>query len=51
MDADGENLQVLIDGVGRQSTADFYLDEKAGVLLVPDTAHGTVIVLPTQPTP
>jgi len=48
MDQDGENLQVLIDHVGRQSTADFYLDEKAKQLLVPDTLHGTVIVLPTE---
>jgi sugar lactone lactonase YvrE len=48
LDSEGERVQVLLEGVGRQSTADFYLDEEGGRLLVPDTAHGTVIVLPTR---
>jgi sugar lactone lactonase YvrE len=47
MDADGENPQVLVQDVGRQSTADFYLDEPARRLLVPDTLHGAVIVVAT----
>ena len=48
MDRDGENPVVLLKDVGRSSTADFYLDEAANRLLVPDTAHGTVIVVPTK---
>lgn len=48
MDSEGEDITPLIEGVGRQSTADFYLDEGAGLLLVADTLHGTVIVLPTD---
>lgn len=46
MDRDGENPRTLLSGVGRGSTADFYLDERGKRLLVPDTLHGTVIVLP-----
>jgi sugar lactone lactonase YvrE len=48
LDATGESVKVLLEGVGRQSTADFYLDDRNDQLLVPDTAHGTVIVLPTE---
>ena len=48
LDSEGETVKVLLDGVGRQSTADFYLDDKKNLLLVPDTAHGLVIVLPTE---
>jgi hypothetical protein len=48
MDKKGENITNMISGVGRQSTADMYLDEAMGLLLVADTAHGTVIVLPTN---
>jgi gluconolactonase len=47
MDADGENPRVLLQDAGRSSTADFYLDERGNRLLVPDTLHGTVIVVPT----
>jgi hypothetical protein len=47
MDEEGENITPLIENVGRQSTADFYLDEPGHRLLVPDTLHGVVIVLPT----
>jgi sugar lactone lactonase YvrE len=46
MDKDGEHPQVLIQDVGRQTTADFFLDERARRLLVADTLHGTVIVVP-----
>jgi sugar lactone lactonase YvrE len=45
---DGEQVTTLIDGVGRQSTADLALDEEAGLLYVPDTLHATIIVLPTE---
>jgi sugar lactone lactonase YvrE len=45
---DGEQVKTLIDGVGRQSTADLALDEAAGLLYVPDTAHAAIIVLPTD---
>ncbi|WP_285751584.1 SMP-30/gluconolactonase/LRE family protein [Lentzea sp. NBRC 105346] len=48
MDRDGEKPVVLLKDVGRSSTADFYLDEAGNRLLVPDTAHGTVIVVPTK---
>jgi sugar lactone lactonase YvrE len=48
LDAAGERVNVLLEGVGRQSTADFYLDDPGDRLLVPDTLHGTVIVLPTE---
>jgi sugar lactone lactonase YvrE len=46
MDADGENPQLLLEGVGRSSTADLHVDDRGGRLFVPDTLHGTVIVLP-----
>ncbi|MFI6102302.1 SMP-30/gluconolactonase/LRE family protein [Lentzea sp. NPDC051213] len=46
IDRDGENPRTLLSGVGSRSTADFYLDERGKRLLVPDTLHGTVIVLP-----
>jgi sugar lactone lactonase YvrE len=45
---DGEEVKVLIKDVGHQSTADLTLDEDAGLLYVPDTLHGTIIVLPTE---
>lgn len=45
MDADGENPRALLSGVGRSSTADFYLDERGKRLLVPDTLHGTVHIV------
>ena len=48
MDKNGENLQVLLDGMGFQSTADFYLDERAHQLLLANTQAGTVIVLGTE---
>jgi sugar lactone lactonase YvrE len=46
VDADGENPQILLQGVGRSSTADLCLDEQKKRLLVPDTLHNAVIVLP-----
>lgn len=46
MDAQGESIQSLIEAVGFQSTADLYLDETHDIVLVPDTLHSTVIVLP-----
>ena len=46
MDRDGENPAILLQGVGRSSTADLMLDERGRRLLVPDTLHGAVIVLP-----
>ena len=49
MDASGENLTVLVDHVGFQTTADFALDEAAGKLYVPNTALGTIMVLTTTP--
>ena len=48
MDAEGENLTVLVDHVGFQTTADFYLDEAAGKLYVPNTPAGSIMVLPMQ---
>jgi sugar lactone lactonase YvrE len=48
MDKNGENLQLLLDGMGFQSTADFYLDEGAHQLLLANTQAGTVIVLGTE---
>jgi sugar lactone lactonase YvrE len=44
----GENMKVLIDHVGFQTTADFYLDEPAKKLYVPNTAAGTIMVVPTE---
>ena len=46
VDRDGENPQVLLQGVGFQTTADFYLDEKGKRILQPDTLHGTIIIVP-----
>jgi sugar lactone lactonase YvrE len=46
MDRDGENPVILLQDVGRSSTADLALDEKGKRLLVPDTLHGTIIVIP-----
>jgi sugar lactone lactonase YvrE len=50
MGADGENAQLLFDlaANGRQSLADLALDEEAQKLYVPDTAHATIVVLPTR---
>ena len=46
VDPDGENPQILLQGMGRSSTADLYLDERNKRLLVADTLHNSVIVLP-----
>ena len=46
LDADGENPKLLLKDVGFQTTADFYLDEPGKRLYVPNTAAGTVIVVP-----
>jgi sugar lactone lactonase YvrE len=46
VDRDGENPRVLLEGVGFQTTADFYLDEKGKRILQPDTLHGTIIIVP-----
>jgi hypothetical protein len=48
MDADGGNLRVLLSGMGPKSTADFYLDEKAGQLIQPSTAAGTLTFITTD---
>lgn len=40
MDSEGNNVTVLIEGL--QSGADFYLNEEAGMILVPDMLAGTV---------
>jgi hypothetical protein len=48
MDANGENQRALISGVGFQTTADFYLDEPAHRLYVPNTATGAVMVISTD---
>jgi sugar lactone lactonase YvrE len=48
MDEDGENLKFLIDHVGFQTTADFYLDEAAHKLYVPNTPAGAIIILSTD---
>jgi sugar lactone lactonase YvrE len=48
IDENGENMKVLIDHVGFQTTADFYLDEKAKKLYVPNTPAGTVMILSTE---
>jgi gluconolactonase len=51
MDRNGENAQKLFDvavdqGIsGRQTLADFALDEEAGMLYVPDTANSKILVL------
>jgi sugar lactone lactonase YvrE len=46
IDRDGEHPQLLLSGVGTSSTADLFLDEQTHRVMVPDTLHGTVIVLP-----
>lgn len=43
LDRQGQHPQVVIEGL--QSAADFYLDEAAGQLLVPDMKAGTVTVV------
>src|SRR6185295_1483772 len=43
MDANGENLRRLISGIGFQTTADFFLDEKAKRLYVPNTVTGSIL--------
>jgi hypothetical protein len=54
MDRNGENVEKLLDvatdlnTVARQTAADLTLDEAAGLLYVPDTLHGTIIVLKTK---
>jgi sugar lactone lactonase YvrE len=48
MDENGENLKQLIGGIGFQTTADFYLDEPAKRLYVPNTATGSVLVVATE---
>jgi sugar lactone lactonase YvrE len=48
MDANGENQVALISGLGFQTTADFYLDEPAQKLYVPNTPAGTVLIVSTQ---
>ena len=44
MNKDGSGAEVLIEGL--QSAADFYLDEKAHQIWLPDMLAGTVTVLP-----
>jgi sugar lactone lactonase YvrE len=48
MDAEGRNVQVLLTGLGPKTTADFFLDEKAGQLIQPSTAGGTLTFLTTR---
>jgi sugar lactone lactonase YvrE len=48
MGGDGEGLKVLVDHVGFQTTADFYLDEAAKKLYVPNTVTGSVMIVPTE---
>jgi sugar lactone lactonase YvrE len=48
MDENGENMRQLVSGLGFQTTADFYLDESAKRLYVPNTATGTVLVVSTE---
>ena len=44
LDADGTNAQIVVEGL--QSAADFFLDEDAGVLVVPDMKAGTLTFAP-----
>jgi hypothetical protein len=46
LDKNGYNSQVLIEGM--QSSADFYLDEKGGRLMIPDMLAGTITILPLK---
>ena len=39
---------MLVDHVGFQTTADFYLDEAASKLYVPNTPAGTVLIVSTK---
>jgi hypothetical protein len=54
MDANGENVTKLLDlatdraTVARQTLADLALDEEAGLLYVPDTLHGQILVVKTK---
>jgi sugar lactone lactonase YvrE len=48
MDANGENMRQLISGIGFQTTADFYLDEPAKLLYVPNTVTGSILVVATE---
>lgn len=44
LDPDGKNPKVLVEGL--QSAADFYLDEPANQLILPDMKAGTLIFVP-----
>ncbi|NWF86183.1 MAG: SMP-30/gluconolactonase/LRE family protein [Bryobacteraceae bacterium] len=46
LDEQGQNPEVLIEGL--QSAADFYLDEPARLLLVPDMKAGLVVWVPLE---
>jgi sugar lactone lactonase YvrE len=53
MDADGENVKKLHDVadeglIARQSLADLALDERAGLLYVPDSKQSRIVVLKTE---
>ena len=54
MDAAGNNVKKLLDLdtdlhlVARQTLADLTLDEAAHKLYVPDTLHGTLVVVATE---
>ena len=47
IEKNGGTPTVLLEGL--QSAADFYLDEAAGQLLVPDMKAGTLTLLPLKP--
>jgi hypothetical protein len=46
LDPRGQNASLLIEDL--QSAADFYLDESARLLLVPDMKAGTIVYVPVQ---
>lgn len=46
LDKNGRNPGILLQGL--QSAADFFLDETAGQLLVPDMKAGTITILPLE---
>jgi sugar lactone lactonase YvrE len=48
MDENGENMRMLLGGQGFQTTADPYLDEAAHKLYVPNTATGSILIVPTE---
>jgi sugar lactone lactonase YvrE len=48
LNADGDDLRVLLNEAGFQTTADLTLDEKAKKLYVPNTAAGTIMVVGTE---